>query len=248
MVGGSEQMPVRATVEPLSWESDFFAVTTARLCFDAAAPYLTPAALAGFDCVQAKVAAGDYARLDALAALGFRLVEGELDLQLNVTEAPDETLPASVTRRLATEQDIPALRAVAAKVFTHSRFRAPWYPAARCAQFYAKWAENAVLGLFDDACLLLERQGQPLGFVTLRRLPAQQARIGLLATWPGNTRQGIGEQLLLSARLWCRQRAIRQLYVATQTSNLPALRLYTRCGAQPVHSACWLYRGRYDSV
>lgn len=70
-------------------------------------------------------------------------------------------------------------------------------------------------------------QGLPLqGFVTLRQTSPSTARIGVLSAWPGMTGQGIGQRLMQVARVWCQQRGIRRLLVATQTSNLAALRLY----------------------
>ena len=79
-------MPVRASIDPLEWENRFFAVNSAIVRFDEHAPRLTPEALAGWSRVQAKIAASDTVRLDALQRLGFQLVEGEVDLALPVDE------------------------------------------------------------------------------------------------------------------------------------------------------------------
>ena len=76
-------MPARASIESLEWENRFFGVNSAILRFGDDAPPLTVDALANWSRVQAKVAADDTARLDALQALGFRLVEGEVDLALS---------------------------------------------------------------------------------------------------------------------------------------------------------------------
>ena len=62
-------MPVRASIDPLEWENRFFAVNSAIVRFDEHAPRLTPEALAGWSRVQAKVAASDTVRLDALQQL-----------------------------------------------------------------------------------------------------------------------------------------------------------------------------------
>lgn len=73
-----KRLPVYANIEPLRWESDFFSRNSGKLVFDQAAPLLTPAALAAYPVVQAKVAAHCTRQADALASLGFRLVEGEI--------------------------------------------------------------------------------------------------------------------------------------------------------------------------
>ncbi len=92
-------MPVRANIEPLRWESDFFGFSSGKLVFDPAAPALSSAGLDAFKVVQAKVAAHCPHRLDALATLGFRLVEGETDLSIRPAYAagPAEGKPAEST-------------------------------------------------------------------------------------------------------------------------------------------------------
>lgn len=115
-------MPARASIEPLEWENRFFGVSSAILRFGDDAPPLTVQALAGWSRVQAKVAADDAARLDALQALGFRLVEGEVDLALSPAASDD------IGAEPATEVDIPRLRELAALAFAQSRFRAPGTP------------------------------------------------------------------------------------------------------------------------
>ncbi|WP_216073680.1 hypothetical protein, partial [Acinetobacter baumannii] len=79
--------------------------------FDERAPQLTAETLAGWSRVQAKVAASDTARLDALQEIGFQLVEGEVDLALPVGE------PADAGAEWAVEGDIARLRELAAQAF-----------------------------------------------------------------------------------------------------------------------------------
>ncbi|MBP2845194.1 dTDP-4-amino-4,6-dideoxy-D-galactose acyltransferase [Dickeya oryzae] len=234
-------MPVCAEIEPLVWESEFFQRICGRLSFTDIAPPLVPADLDRYELCQAKLAAGDLPTADALSELGFRLAEGEVDFSMPVVPAARAVFAVGV--RDADVGDIPALRAAAAKSFVLSRFRSPWYRPDDCGRFYARWVEKAVCGTFDDACLVLGAQGGPLqGFVTLRQTSPTAARIGVLSAWPGMTGQGIGQRLMQVARVWCQQRGIRRLTVATQTSNLAALRLYLRSGARVESTAYWFYR------
>ncbi|ATO35170.1 dTDP-fucosamine acetyltransferase [Dickeya dianthicola] len=234
-------MPVCAEIEPLVWESDFFQRICGRLSFQETAPLLTTADLDRYELCQAKLAASDLATADALSALGFRLAEGEVDFSMPVVPVARAMFAVGV--REAETGDIPALRVAAEKSFVLSRFRAPWYRPDDCGRFYARWVEKAVHGSFDDACLVMGGQGLPLqGFVTLRQTSPSTARIGVLSAWPGMTGQGIGQRLMQVARVWCQQRGIRRLMVATQTSNLAALRLYLRSGARVESTAYWFYR------
>ncbi len=243
-------MPVHASIEPLAWETEFFALNSAKLNFSTAAPVLAEADLAAYALVQAKIPAHQTTWADDLARLGFQLVEGEVDLVLNIgTEcaSPQSAKPQAI--RPAVPGDIPALRAVAASVFTASRFRAPWYDVQDSGRFYAEWIEKAVLGTFDHQCLLaLDDTGQPEGFVSLREIEGQEARIGLLAAFPGASGKGIGSRLMAAAIAECRQRSLQRLRVATQLGNLAALRLYQRQGAAIESTSYWLYRGKHDPI
>ncbi|AYA41400.1 dTDP-4-amino-4,6-dideoxy-D-galactose acyltransferase [Xenorhabdus nematophila] len=241
-------MSIHANLEPLAWDSQFFGLSTARLNLSPGAAVITAAHLDEYALVQAKIPAQQTAVLDALSALGFSLAEGEADLLLSL-DAGDQTeiqtgqnaVPKFV---IAKPQDIPALKAVAEQVFKVSRFRAPWYQPDDSGRFYAVWVENAVLGTFDHECLMInDEHGQMMGFVTLRDIGSHEARIGLLATVPGSHHQGIGKKLMSAAQQWCQQHQIQRLRIATQISNIAALRLYTRRGAIIESTAYWLYRG-----
>lgn len=227
----SFSIPVYARIESLSWENQFFAVNSGILRIEDGAPLLTAQRLDTFSRVQAKISGQQTALLDGLQLLGFKLVEGEVDLALAVG-----TQNAATSVELATSADIPVLRDLAAKIFTQSRFRAPWYQPADSGRFYAQWVENAVLGTFDHECLLLRNGGAIQGFVSMRQLNESEARIGLLAG------RGVGGQLMDAGRFWCQQRGVETLRVATQTSNTAALRRYIQSGANIESTAFWLYR------
>ncbi|AHF75405.1 TDP-fucosamine acetyltransferase [Sodalis praecaptivus] len=247
-------MSARASIDLLAWESEFFGRRLGRVVFDDAAPRLTPSALTGFALVQAKVAAQATAQMDALSAIGFRPVEGEMDCCYTLPAcaggapvAGAAALPAA-EMRLAGEADISALRALAAQTLVQSRFRAPWFSDEERQRFYAQWVANAVRGSFDHLCLVAQGPDGISGLVTLRDIGGQAARIGLLAVSPAARGRGTGKLLCRAALGWCRSRGFRQLWVATQTANLPALRLYLASGARVVHAAHWLYRGPHDSI
>lgn len=228
-------MRVHARIEPLSWESDFFGLRCGRLLLDGESPLAT-LSFDDYDLLQAKIPAMRTAELDALSDRGFRLVEGEMDFAITpgAAERPQGM-------KIARPEHIPALRAAAGRLFVQSRFRAPWFKPQDSGRFYAQWIENAVLGRFDHQCLLaLDAAGEIAGFVSLRRLEDGSARIGLLAALtPG---QGTGARLMNAALDWARAQRLSVLRVATQSGNLPAIRLYIRSGGVPEHASWWLYR------
>lgn len=222
---------LNGVLESLEWESAFFARPSAIVRLRDNAPALQEADFSAWQRVQAKIPANRADLLDALQQHGFRLVEGEVDLSVTVARH------ASPGAEIATEQDIPALREMAALAFAQSRFRAPWYAPDDSGRFYAQWIENAVKGTFDHVCLVFRTAGgQIQGFVSLRWLNEHEARIGLLAG------RGMGEKLMQAALHWAEQQQVSTLRVATQMGNTAALKRYIASGASIDATAYWLYR------
>ncbi|EXU74661.1 dTDP-4-amino-4,6-dideoxy-D-galactose acyltransferase [Erwinia mallotivora] len=235
---GQPLQAIKGRLTPLGWENAFFAQNSALLSLDIHQPTLDEAQLQAWGLVQVKVLSQQTAELDALHQLGFRLVEGEAELVLGIgTGGRPEGI------RIAKKEHIEPLREAASGAFAHSRFRQPWYQPGDSSRFYAQWVENAVLGSFDHQCLLaVSEQGDLQGFVSLRELSDGSARIGLLATLPEAQGLGVGQRMVAAAVDWCRARRLTRLHVATQLGNLPALRLYLRCGGVIERTAYWLYR------
>lgn len=222
---------LNGVLEPLEWESTFFARPSAIVRLRENAPALREADFGVWPRVQAKIPADRAEVLDALQQHGFRLVEGEVDLSITVARHD------SPGAEIASEQDIPALRNMAALAFAQSRFRAPWYTPDDSGRFYAQWIENAVKGTFDHVCLVFRAPEGPIeGFVSLRRLNEHEARIGLLAG------RGMGEKLMQAALHWAEQQRVSTLRVATQMGNTAALKRYIASGACIDATAYWLYR------
>lgn len=222
---------LNGVLEPLQWESAFFGLPSAIVRLRDDAPVLAESDFIAWQRIQAKIPADRTDLLDALQQRGFQLVEGEADLSITLTrhDAPGA--------EMATEQDIPVLRQMAARAFAQSRFRAPWYAPDDSGRFYAQWIENAVRGTFDHQCLVFRHaDGHIRAFVTLRQLDDREARIGLLAG------RGAGEALMQAAAQWAQQRGLSTLRVATQAGNIAALNRYIKSGARVESTAWWLYR------
>ncbi|MCM7430958.1 dTDP-4-amino-4,6-dideoxy-D-galactose acyltransferase [Enterobacter bugandensis] len=222
---------LHGVLESLEWESVFFARPSAIVRWRENAPALQEVDFSAWQRVQAKIPADRADLLDALQQHGFQLVEGEVDLSITLTR--HDTSGAEI----ATEQDIPVLRQMAARAFAQSRFRTPWYAPDDSGRFYAQWVENAVKGTFDHVCLIFRAaNGQIQGFVSLRKLNEREARIGLLAG------RGMGEKLMQAALHWAQLQQVETLRVATQVGNTAALKRYIASGANIDATAYWLYR------
>ncbi|WGE58961.1 dTDP-4-amino-4,6-dideoxy-D-galactose acyltransferase [Actinobacillus equuli] len=191
----------------------------------------------GREIYEIKVAAEDVERIRLVQQQGFQFVEGELDFCLSLVNF----LPKMTAYQLATEEDIVSLQVLFGTAFPMSRFRAPWFSAEENQRFYQTWIRNAVRAEFDDVCLVLKTvSGQIQGGISVR-VRDKQARVGLLAVTPSFRRQGIASQLLQAAISWAQQQGAETLAVATQTSNLNAIRLYQKLGASLRQASYWFY-------
>lgn len=220
---------------PNQWESDFFGKPIERVEIveqeGENALFSPPCALQ-----QIKIASQEADKIAFLQQQGFQLVEGEVDFCLTLENA------AFAPFIRAQEGDIPELQALFVNAFSHSRFRAPYFNAAENQRFYAEWIKKAVLGQFDDLCLIQRAaNGELQGAVSLR-LNGNSARIGLLAVAEKARGQGIGKCLMQQAMTWAQQQGAEKLFVATQHANLSAIHLYQNLGARICAMSYWFYR------
>ncbi|GLY29211.1 GNAT family N-acetyltransferase [Kineosporia sp. NBRC 101731] len=259
-------MAARGRVESAGWLSELFGRPVSMLMMDAQGPLLREQDVRTGGLVQAKISSSALEEMDALADMGFRLVESEVDFILErsgvtlggMGTVVDDGVPvvehggvqadpaeggcpvAAVGIRPATAEDLDRAGDLAAEGLGHSRFRLPWFSVDERRHLYRTWARAAVMGSHDDLCLLAG-DGGDRGLVTLRQENGS-ARIGLLAVAPGHQRRGIGTALLRAAAHWGAQRGLAQLRVATQASNPGAIAFYQAQGARVGALSQWFYR------
>ncbi len=219
------------------WESDFMALEIYEVSGEELSSGWSPAPADRCDVWETTCAADDAAGLDRSFRAGFALVETAVDFVLPV---PAE--PAAPDLRQATEPDLPGLRAITDQSFQESRFRRSPFGPAIARKFYGHWVKQAVAGLFDDGCWVVDDSDGVCGFVSLRRLDDGAARIGLIAVREGMRGQGTGTRLLAGAMGVVRRWGCDRIMVATQLSNLPAVRFYERQGGRMRSALHRLYR------
>src|SRR2546430_14687433 len=83
----------------------------------------------------------------------------------------------------------------------------------------------------QECFLVVEHQGQVLGFVDLTTQNWQQAGwINHLAVAREYRGRGIGRSLMNAARAWGEEQKLRVLMLETQPKNYPAIQLYQQLG------------------
>jgi len=218
-------------------------------------PMASALAAAALEAARADGAAYVTARLDnnrgaglrALEACGFRIVDGVLHFGIDLDDMGDE-VPGAPGVRDAREDDIPALRRLAATAFRYDRFhRDPVIASEAADALHANWVENGVRGATGCAVLVAEVEGSPAGFFVLSEDPVARETLGfgvgaldLIGIDPARQRRGIGAALSWASLDRLRARGNRFAEVGTQTANLPASNLYARCGFQLVASSLTL--------
>ena len=236
-------MANKPAFKALPWDSEFFGKRIGQLQLDDSGdPSLSET---DFDHLQIKVAATDYQLMTTLQQQGYQLAEGEVDFVMALAPQADEA-PRTSTLERATADDIPALRALAAGTFDASRFRAPWFAAEQRDSFYQLWLEKAVLGTFDDVCLVSRGEHGIEGFVTLK-FTDNDARIGLIAVSDQVRGRGVGRRLLQAAGQYSLDHQASSLYVATQMANRAANALYSKSGFS-IHSLSYWFYKAHDSI
>jgi TDP-D-fucosamine acetyltransferase len=224
----------------LPWDSDHFGVRVARIETTEPGGY-PPSDVEDWvaehevDCVYLLTdEAPAHTRWAARA--GFNFVGTKLDFEIPAADAA----PGAV--RPGRAEDLAAFDELLRRGYAGSRFFFDERFARDAAEsLYVGWLERSLVGAFDDATLVAEHDGQPAGFVTLRR-EEQTARIGLIGVSAASRRQGIAARLVEAARGWARAEGYAALRVATQGSNTAAARLYERAGGVLVSHQLWFHR------
>ncbi|MBL4910780.1 MAG: dTDP-4-amino-4,6-dideoxy-D-galactose acyltransferase [Alteromonadaceae bacterium] len=225
------------TIELLEWDSNFFNQRIGQLSFEKNATMIEKGN--DFDLIQAKVLATNYQQINLLNQLNFKLAEGEIDFSININTKNKGS--NSVNIQLATPSDIQQIKTIVDNSFTASRYRAPWFNEQQRNQFYQLWAEKAVLGTFDDVCLLIKEDKHIKGFVTLR-FNESASRIGLICVNSSCQGQGVATTLLKQAMIYSQTKNSKQLHVATQLANSSAIALYTKLGFAINTMSYWFYK------
>lgn len=169
----------------------------------------------------------------------FLLADVRLRFERAVDQPPP-TLTSSVVR-LAREEDLEALRAIARTVHRDTRFYFDQhFDRAKCDQFYETWIEKSLRG-YARAAFVAEADGKAVAYVTCH-LRGDEAQIGLLGVADGYRGASLGSTLLRHFLIWAAKENAKRAVVITQGRNIRAQRLYQRCGFVTASCQLWYHR------
>lgn len=175
-------------------------------------------------------------------ANGFRFVDVRVDMEMGPAEVPGSA-PPDVSCREATADDLPPLERLARAMHEDTRFfKDTRFDPVKAADLYALWIAR---DLREHRVFVAEPSGEPkrmLGYVSASEEGDKGGRIGLIAVDPAARGRGVGRLLLRHALASFRSRGIQSVKVATQGTNVPALRLYENCGFKVADVKVWFHR------
>jgi ribosomal protein S18 acetylase RimI-like enzyme len=220
--------------EELPWDTQFFGLRVARV----RGHTLTPARAADIDQWSRRTGtsrlyflanADDPATTRAAEDAGFHLAEIRMTLDREVERALPPVAPP--VRHYA-PADLPALRDLGRTSYTDSRFyQDPRIPREKADEFFDLWTQKLTRES-PAGVLVAEVGGQVAGYVACDTSPAdpRTGKIVLIAVDAAARGQGLGRALVESAVAWSAARGLARVEVVTQGRNVPAQRLYQRCG------------------
>lgn len=176
--------------------------------------------------VDAKVGVDSIIELQRLEAMGFRLVDTNVEL---TRDAAPLDLPTGRCR-FATPDDEIAVRAIAARTISQSRFHLdPNISNATACHLKSAWAGNFFSGQRGEWMVVAEDKGEVGGFLQLLRRADNCIVIDLMAVAKERQGQGLATAMISYASQACLGRPTNMI-VGTQMANLSSLALYNRLG------------------
>jgi dTDP-4-amino-4,6-dideoxy-D-galactose acyltransferase len=229
----------------LEWDTDFFGRRIAQLNAQRLDPSTMAAALAWcadqqIDGLYLLCDAADTPSIRQAEINAFQLMDLRHTLAWQGGSAESDIEPAADTRPVAA-QDIVGLAAIARVSHRDSRFYAdPQFAPEQCDALYAAWIEQSCAG-YADVVLVAGPVGAPTGYISCHRAAPSSGKIGLLAVAAAARGRGLGVQLIRAAQRWFAEHELQDVTVVTQGRNLPAQRLYQRCGFVTRSQQLWYH-------
>ena len=224
-------------IKKLHWENDFFKIQCGEL-LDFDEP-ISEQETNKFDWIQGKVTIGDQKGVFFYENEGFQFED--LRIGLFKIKSSHDVQAQDVSIRLAKLKDASYITSIAEEVLVENSRYLSVVGVEKTKFFYQKWVENAIVGIYDDFCYIIEIQNKIVGFITLRKSKSR-LEIGLLAIDKQFHSKGLGKALIhfsegLLDRLEC-----SSIHVVAAGKNIKAIQFYIGLGFNIEIIESWYYR------
>jgi ribosomal protein S18 acetylase RimI-like enzyme len=232
---------VTSSLQPLTWDSEFFAVPIARITEPSlddavAAAVLREARQVGLRCLYFEADPHDLTTVITAERNGFHLVDVRVVLEYVFAdrETSVEQMPTvcELAIQPGRESDLPCLEAIAVGIGHLSRYAFdPEFRSGDGERLYREWIKNAFYGLADVVLVARFANDGDAAVGLIACANANKiAHIQLAGVHPRHRQKGVGTRLVQAALGWARQQGAREMRVVTQARNVPAQRLYQQMG------------------
>ena len=217
-------------LKPLSWDTEFFGIPCARAMLNGELTEKEAEALCeecrAYDFVTIENTCGSSVNDFLLGTKGYAYItDCAVTLKKkSESHSADEFCGTSI--RLAVEEDLPWIEAIAKDAFVTSRFyNDPKIPEEKASDLYRSWVKNAFLD--DNKVIFVSEEKN--GFLIYYQ-NEKTAHLNLIATGGENRKKGVGTDLTKYADNYAFENGCEDFYVGTQSANIPAINLYIKCG------------------
>ena len=248
----TSQVHLSAPCELLPWDSEFFHCRIGKVCGDT---LNQDEALEIEEWSQSERIRGLYFLARASCAVtiqtaqnhGFELVDIRITLERSMPDSRDVAnpqLPQETFIRPARPGDLTDLQAIARTAHVDSRFFSDsHFPRHLAEELYATWITLECEGRAQCVLIAASPADRPLGYVSCHFDPKSgSGQIGLAGVSSEARGRGIGNNLVLAALDWFAGQGAEKVAVVTQGKNIPAQRLYQRCGFRTQGLQLWYHK------
>jgi len=224
----------------LDWDSDFFGLKIANLDISTHTPSSSFKA-DNIDLIQCCIEKKNKEHTNFLINNGFSYIDDRVEY---ILEVPQLNNFENSNIKLATKSDLNSLLKISNGLFTKdSRYN--WnniIPSSKIDEFYNLWLEKSVKGEFDDFCFIYEKNGEIIGFSTIRKIDDKNISIGLIGVKQENHGQGIAQKLIQQIINYTHNNNFTSINVATEGKNLSAQKFYDKNEFRVNSIKSWYYK------
>ena len=220
----------------LTWDTKFFGIMTGRIIptllqENQLASILIEMRKKGFQLVYW---ASDHQYPYDFQPYSGVLVDIKTTFEINLQNINLDSLPLPKTEPYSSSLPFFQLEKLAVQSGIFSRFALDnRFPHEKFTALYKSWIRKSVSGELANEVLVIRQNNHIAGMVTLSNKNGV-GNIGLIAVDEEFRGRKFGQQLVCDAQRWFIQHGCHTAHVVTQGDNLPACRLYEKCGYQEI--------------
>jgi GNAT superfamily N-acetyltransferase len=199
--------------------------------------------------VSLLIARCDVGELDAardMEGKGFLLMDTQIYYVRDLAKESLSFDPAQLKIRPVLQRETTSVMEIASESFKgymghyHADRR---LDSAKCDEAYVSWAMRSCLSReVAHEVLVAEREGDLVGFATLRINSPSEGEGVLFAVSPRAQKAGVYGCLIAAGIDWCRKKGVSSMLVSTQITNFAVQKVWIRQGFEPFKALYTLHK------